>query len=615
MPTIDYQQAIKAGGDPQSLAVYAQKNGVQITNAPKDFGVSSQANNQVKVPNQKTTQQPGQQAGQTKQPNNPLSNIVRRVGGAAANLLPMVGNIVGSNVGAAAGTAGGAAAGAAVPGLGETGISEVAGGIEGEIAGRAGGGAIGQSLGELGREFIRQKLLGLDEPNPVQNTKLLAQAAEEGALYGLIPMGGSASGLMGFAKRAIVGGGISGAAQAVDNVNKGKEFTDHVGWSSFLGGMFNGLIGGRLDGAGETIQMDGVKEPVDFYTAAKTSPEEFTKTIVDYKNNALKAVSPSVKIMERMANENETKLGTLLAGKVVDDGESVVSNLNQISEDNNFAFKSAASTSKRADGTIERVKNLLLDSAKEGEKISSRPDISSSNVPQESPTSVGTGENLSGGKFVRTGSGFEKVSQKISQGTEEAAKTSSIPRSSFKTLDELTNKTPVSLAKINEAKRIVGDNYDRDPVFQKMYTYLQKLVENESGVPDKVRETNQFFEALRTTKSTMKDTATKLADANIKEATDRLIAGDRSGVDGMQKAIKAMSMGGGLAIGSAIGHPFLGMKISGILNGPIESVSSGVADTITKLNSNEYLKLNQLLQNGGMRAMLGVSNAGDNQGQ
>ncbi len=113
--------------------------------------------------------------------------------------------------------------------------ADVATGPLGTMGGAAIGGALGQGAGEVIKQLAEGQQL---------NPGRVAGEAATGGIFGLLPGGDLGMGLLGrLVTRALGGAAVTGAGQAIQNVENQKPITQNVGSSALVGGALTPLVG------------------------------------------------------------------------------------------------------------------------------------------------------------------------------------------------------------------------------------------------------------------------------------------------------------------------------------------------------------------------------------
>lgn len=517
---------------------------------------------------------------------NPLINIGKDIAGGAANLLPMAGNIAGSKVGEMAGVG----AGSLVPVAGETGIPEVIGGLSGMVT----GGSAGDMIGEWFRQQIRQNVLKLDPINPITNKKALEEAGAEGAFYGLLPFGNSGQGFAkGFLRRAVAGGGINGASTVVNNLLEGKNPVDNVGWQSFLGGLFNGVIGGPFDREMKTIQIDSNAQPTDLFQAAKTDAQKVSEELTKNVTEKTHAIRQLLKVSGETSKNIQANFDKVIEGKTA--------NIGTIKEDlqNIIDYVPEATTSIK-----KMVKNIISRIDKATININPQ-DIGAGTNDFSGSTTIGEGQ---GTKYVRMGGvkpgesgppGYLKEVQKKGESSAlTAAETPKQPTAQQlaahqQRVDKVAQQQQVPLKVINDMKKTLSKVYSDNPAFKSVYSYLKNYVEQQSGEPQLVEALNRAHQIEILNRDALNKSLEKISQINVSKAIKTYIEkGDETGLKNIQKEARNLGSSGGMIIAMMAGHfPFVGSMIGGRAAEASVVGAASIFDQLSKLSNNIENKL------------------------
>jgi hypothetical protein len=148
----------------------------------------------------------------------------------------------------------------------------------------------------------------------------------------------------------------------------------------------------------------------------------------------------------------------------------------------------------------------------------------------------------------------------------------------------------MTLSEVNDAKRILSQNYNKAPVYQDMYHYLQTYIEQSSGVPDTVKALNQQAHNYSTTLNSLQAARDAVNKQTVGQALDDLKIGN---AHKLNMLTQRLSLAGKLVGFFAVpGHPFLGTMLGGGIAKQLgETMESPVAkqqleSTITKHGAN-----------------------------
>lgn len=490
-----------------------------------------------------------------------------------AEALPGIGGAIGQVIGGGAGTAGGAIAGG--------GPEDIPADVIGEKVGQTAGGAIGQA----GGDFLKQFLLTLSGNQKGINPGEIAAEGAEGGLYGLTPGGETGAGVVkNILTRGVGGAAVGGGAQAIQNIQQGKPVGSQVGKAAIAGGALNAATGGLLDTL-HLVRGTGEKVANDIEDTVVKKPQQARQEAI------------------REAHE------TMVSPKQTD-----------------FAVENGILDSEKGISSPH-----IAQALQKTQQIGTDVENSIQNTIKNVSISTDEQKQLDSGiDAILEKHGLSPMNARSLQkqlGQEEYATIQRVRNLLYGGLNSL-NKEPLSLAKVQEAKRLVAPLYDEKGVMGELYRYLQTSIENKSGKPEVIKELNQQARNIseirhHLTKTQERGIPHRLTDQGIGEQVEK---SKQKVSPELKNFAHVLDLLGGTA-GFVVGHGFLGYLIGkGLAESAARAAESpdeqarfaGALKKILLLNPTKANKMTaagakELLQGIGIRLTPAITNASNSQ--